>query len=42
MRESYAGEKEPNSYLPKIYKTVDRIIYFVIAIPTVCIFLYIN
>jgi len=39
IKESYSGEKEPNSYLPKIYKTVDRIIYFVIAIPTVICFI---
>ena len=35
-REYYVtGESEPNYYLPKVYKKVNNIIYFVIAIPTV-------
>jgi len=29
------GTQEPNYYLPKVYKKVDRIIYGVIAAPTV-------
>jgi len=29
------GEKEPNYYLPKVYKRVNNIIYAVIAVPTV-------
>ncbi|OUM69437.1 hypothetical protein PIROE2DRAFT_57479 [Piromyces sp. E2] len=35
FKESYIGEKEPNYYLPKVYKRVNNIIYAVIAIPTI-------
>jgi len=35
LKESYLGEKEPNNYLQKIYKRVNRIIYCVIIVPTV-------
>lgn len=38
-REYYVtGESEPNYYLPKVYKKVNNIIYFVIAIPTIIAF----
>jgi len=35
MKESYFGEKEPNSYLPKIYKKIKYIITGFIVLPTV-------
>jgi hypothetical protein len=34
MKESYFGEKEPNSYLPKIYKKIKYIITGFIVLPT--------
>jgi len=34
VKESYYGEKEPNSYLPKIYKKIKLIIAIFIIIPT--------
>jgi len=39
MKEYYvSGESEPNYYLPKVYKKVNNIIYYVIAIPTIIAF----
>jgi len=38
LRETFV-EREPNNYLPRIYRKVDYIIYFVIAIPTIITFI---
>jgi len=40
MKETtFMGSQEPNYYLPKIYKKVDRIIAAVIVAPTVNIYI---
>jgi len=41
IRESLYGEKEPNNYLPKIYKKINMIIFLFISIPTLTVFLII-
>jgi len=35
VKSTFMGTQEPNYYLPKVYKKVDRIIYGVIAAPTI-------